>query len=789
VGEDAGEGGPATRYDLRYSLQTITAWNWEYATRAAEQPQPGERGHIDTLGVSGLDPQTLYYFAVRVADEVENWSEISNLAAGQTQAEGEPPPPYGSDTTPPAPIADMFSIASDTTSVTLRWTASGDDGRLGTAALYDLRYAGRPLTEDTWDDAIPADAEPVPSPSGAMDSLRVGGLEPGLLYYFALKTADEAGNWSGLSNVARDTTGTITAPPHGDQPPPAVVVDLTAASVESTAVLLRWTAPDGGGGVPRPAHVYDLRYSTEPLDGESWHLATRVDDLPRPSRPGEPDSVRVAGLSPSTTYHCALRSADSAGNWSGLSPEVVFMTAAAAPGDDPPPEPEPDVTSPAAITTLTGYMVNAATIHLLWQAVGDDGLIGTAAAYEIRWSEQDITEETWGSLDSIQAGPDPAVVPPPAQSGVWQGCDWTRPVARAAVYVAMKTTDESGNRSALSNVTVIQPAVEQDHTPPSPPPAPAVSWNGDAVAMAWPTGEDSDVAGYQIWRRRSDQQKAVLIAEHVTADHWRDTEAVPGLLYAWSLAARDASGNLSERGPETFLLVPLPSPPSPLIVGTDLLRADPLDVREDCVRLRWSVRAGAGLRGFRVYREHRGTNGPGRQTESTGSMTPPSESAVPCLLSGSPGPEGEARLMTLSPLEGPGPHMWEDRPTPPPGSYLYWVEALGPDSTAEWLEPVPVSVPAWKCGLLSLHPNPCVGPMQLDYVLEQPGEIALTLYDLQGRCMGEARSRPLAAGVGTWAIEDFRSLWGRRLEHGMCLLVARVGEATVARKVLVLSAP
>jgi hypothetical protein len=40
-----------------------------------------------------------------------------------------------------------------------------------------------------------------PSPAGRPDSVTFNGANPTVTYYFALRTVDEAGNWSGISNV------------------------------------------------------------------------------------------------------------------------------------------------------------------------------------------------------------------------------------------------------------------------------------------------------------------------------------------------------------------------------------------------------------------------------------------------------------------------------------------------------------------------------------------------------------------------------------------------------------
>jgi hypothetical protein len=111
------------------------------------------------------------------------------------------------DTTPPAAnnIAVSFCTSN---SCTLTWTAPGDDGSSGTASQYDIRYSTSITTTGNWDSATQATGEPAPQIAGTTQTMTVTGLSPSNNYYFAMKTADEVPNWSGLSNTA---PGTISA--------------------------------------------------------------------------------------------------------------------------------------------------------------------------------------------------------------------------------------------------------------------------------------------------------------------------------------------------------------------------------------------------------------------------------------------------------------------------------------------------------------------------------------------------------------------------------------------------
>jgi len=110
------------------------------------------------------------------------------------------------DTTPPANVTDLAVGETTTNSINLTWTAPGDDGNSGTASEYDIRYSTSQINESSWASANQCADEPPPQVAGSPETFTVTGLSPNTTYYFALKTADEVPNWSGLSNVVGGTT-------------------------------------------------------------------------------------------------------------------------------------------------------------------------------------------------------------------------------------------------------------------------------------------------------------------------------------------------------------------------------------------------------------------------------------------------------------------------------------------------------------------------------------------------------------------------------------------------------
>ena len=111
-----------------------------------------------------------------------------------------------SDFIPPSKVTDLAVNNFDFDFVKLKWTAPGDDGNSGTSAYYDFRYSTSTITDENWANATKASGEPTPVAAGTEQKFKVSDLNDGRTYYFAMKTYDDGGNVSELSNVVSATT-------------------------------------------------------------------------------------------------------------------------------------------------------------------------------------------------------------------------------------------------------------------------------------------------------------------------------------------------------------------------------------------------------------------------------------------------------------------------------------------------------------------------------------------------------------------------------------------------------
>jgi len=146
------------------------------------------------------------YICVTDTDQTRGNKILDTIYIDHMYIESSP----STDTLPPSEVTDLSTSTGDYGQVILTWTAPGDDGMIGIASEYDIRYLPHidgPIDATNWDIATQVTGEPTPSMAGTSESMTVGGLEPGASYYFAIKTADEVPNWSALSDSPLDTAG------------------------------------------------------------------------------------------------------------------------------------------------------------------------------------------------------------------------------------------------------------------------------------------------------------------------------------------------------------------------------------------------------------------------------------------------------------------------------------------------------------------------------------------------------------------------------------------------------
>jgi hypothetical protein len=165
-----------------------------------------------------------------------------------------------------------FPLTAFTTSlagsVTLTWSTPGDDGLTGCASSFDLRYSRERITPGNFSQATAVANLPSPGVPGSTQSVTVDALDCAATYFFAMKSVDDASNWSDLSNVASLTP-------------------WQSAGVE-VPLVLRFSAPR-----PNPARE-EARFSVE-LPAPSW-IRVEVFDVGGRRVRRLLDQARLAGI-------------------------------------------------------------------------------------------------------------------------------------------------------------------------------------------------------------------------------------------------------------------------------------------------------------------------------------------------------------------------------------------------------------------------------------------------------------------------------------------------------------
>ncbi len=107
------------------------------------------------------------------------------------------------DTLPPGAVTDLAAGAgANPGSAVLTWSASGDDGLTGYLPSGALAIQSSVSSGTVFSTASAVVLSTSGLTAGARSGYTIIGLIPDSVYYFALWTQDDAGNWSAVSNIA-----------------------------------------------------------------------------------------------------------------------------------------------------------------------------------------------------------------------------------------------------------------------------------------------------------------------------------------------------------------------------------------------------------------------------------------------------------------------------------------------------------------------------------------------------------------------------------------------------------
>lgn len=347
---------------------------------------------------------------------------------------------------PPDPIVDLTATTGTASGrVTLKWTATGDDGMFGRVAYNQIRYR-----TSSFFGACPADwnsastytlGTVTPLVAGSQQSITLSGLAPGVTYYFMVVGVDEAGN-IGDPCSSSEATAVASAPAAVG---PGFYDDKSAywsytgtwktltdseslnnslhqanklgstASFYFTGTQFRlayWATPNQG-----LVDVYlDGAYLTT-IDQYTPAAHARI--YVSPVLVNGPHSVQF--IQQSLPY---------------INIDGIYIAITTDGG------------APDAINDLVATQgFNAGEVDLTWTATGDDpGGVGTATSYDIRYSTSPILTLADFELAQRVGG----VTPVPSAAGTPEGMTVTGLVPGVDYWFAIMATDDA-YYSTLSN--------------------------------------------------------------------------------------------------------------------------------------------------------------------------------------------------------------------------------------------------------------------------------------------------------------------------------------------------
>jgi len=417
----------------------------------------------------------------------------TTTSTGATTVSGSYPEPTGGggnpsgDTAAPSAISNLSVVSAATTvsSITLTWTAPGDDGISGTAASYDARYSTSAITDANWATANQASNEPAPKASGGTETFTIPGLAADTTYYFTIKTLDEVPNISLISNIISVKTLIGTQP---DITPP-IISNVQAGQITGVSARITWLTNESA--TSSVIYGKTLNYEFDAVL-ENVFVTSHI--------------VNLTGLTSETLYHYKVKSADASFNEAGAE-DKTFTTA--------------DVTATIiSAVTATPQVISAA----------------------ITWTTDEVTDSQVAYGETNQLG---LPIVSDINLVVSHSIGLSNLKANFAYYYRVGSTDAAGNPSLGSILTF---KTNRDANPPANVSNFKALAGDGQISLSWSNPSDTDFAGV-IVRKSTTAYPDTPAAGQAVYDGKgivkTDIGLTNGVVYYYSAFAYDTSGNFA----------------------------------------------------------------------------------------------------------------------------------------------------------------------------------------------------------------------------------------------------
>lgn len=347
---------------------------------------------------------------------------------------------------PPDPIVDLTATTGTATGrVTLKWTATGDDGMFGRVAYNVIRYRTSSFfgaCPADWDSASTYTLGTVtPLVAGSQQSITLSGLAPGVTYYFMVVGVDEAGN---MGDPCASSEASAVA-----KAPAAVGPGFYDDKSAYWSYTGTWKVLTDSESLNNSLHQanklgstasfyftgtqFRLAYWATPNQGlvdvylDGAYLTTIDQYTPVPHQRVYVSPVLVNGPHSVQFIQQSLP-------YINIDGIYIAITT--------------DGGAPDQINNLVATQgFNAGEVDLTWTATGDDpGGVGTAISYDIRYSTSPILTLADFELAKRVGG----VTPIPSVNGTPEGMTVTGLVPGVEYWFAIMATDDA-YYSTLSN--------------------------------------------------------------------------------------------------------------------------------------------------------------------------------------------------------------------------------------------------------------------------------------------------------------------------------------------------
>ncbi|OXM84464.1 fibronectin type III domain-containing protein [Paenibacillus rigui] len=381
--------------------------------------------------------------------------------------------------------SQLHATVTDSTYVTLGWTAATDNVKVGSYKIMN-------------------GSTTVATVAGTTLSYKVTGLSPAQVYNFKVEAADATGNWTTTGpSLTTATTGTVdTVAPAA--PAGLNLIKITDGTVPNTTWLnITWTAATDTYGI----HHYNIYQNGSEVGAVA----------------GTVTKYNATGLDFATDYTYEVEAVDGAGNRTKYPGSLTVKTAAAY---------DTGVPKWPARSALTASQMTTTAVQLSWPAATDDLHVAGYRLYQndkplegaVKFTPVNAAHTVTGTTYSISGLSPGTTYTFKVEAGddvnKWTGTGPSLTITTASLDTAAPTW------SAGSALTVSEPTAS-------------------SVKLSWDAAADNvAVNGYKVYKGAE-----LMADLPSTALSYTVTGLSSATTYTFKVEAGDASGNWSVDGP------------------------------------------------------------------------------------------------------------------------------------------------------------------------------------------------------------------------------------------------